>query len=371
MRFTEEQRALQKIARDFAENEVRPRIGEIIENEGFMPRDLYRRMGELGFIGIMVPREYGGEGRGMTELIVITEELSKVAPALGLALMCVAPSMVPFAEVETFRERYLARVLAGDMVFDGAVTDPSGHTNIPEWPVMATKVEGGYVINGTKLFVSCASGVELQEVYALDDDREMKRFIVEGGAKGFNHSAHEVKLGMKGSGGGTCAYTDVFAPDDLIIPTEVGGGVGYNLIWLQCATIGLGAMEGMYAATRDYLSSHVVDGAPLTGNQSVHERLAAIYADIIACRSLIYDACDAYAADDQADAFMKSQVAKIVVAEMSFKVTKELAKLYGKEGYRDVKIYHYFADAVATPIMDLTTEYVAEELARTIGIAGK
>lgn len=368
MRFTEEQLALQKTARDFAQNEVRPRIREIIENEGFMPRDLYKRMGELGFIGIMVPPEYGGAGKTMAELIIIAEELSKVAPAMGLALMCVAPSMVPMAELKTFRERYLPHILAGEMVFDGAVTDPSGHTNHSEWPIMATKVDGGYLINGTKLFVSCASGVDLQEVYALDENREMKRFVIEGDAPGFNHDAHEIKLGMKGSGGGSCAYTDVFVPDDLIIPTEVGSGEGYNWIWLQCSTIGLGAMEGLYDMTLDYLQTHRLNGEYLANDQAIYERLAKILSDILACRSLIYDGCDAYQAGDEADAFKYSQAAKVFVPEMTFDVTKRLSKIMGEAGYADVETYHYFADGVSTAIMDLTTEYVEEELAHTVGI---
>lgn len=368
MRFTEEQEQLREVARDFAENEMRPRIREFVENEGFMPRDLYKRLGELGFCGIMVPEEYGGAGKGMTELIIITEELSKVAPTMGLALMCVAPSMVPMSELPAFRENFLPGILSGDVVFDGAVTDPSGHTNIPEWPIMATTVEGGYLLNGTKQFVTCAAGVNLQEVYALDENRDMKRFLVQGDAEGFNHNAHEIKFGMKGSGGGTCTYQDVFVPKDWTIPTEVGGGVGYNWIWLQCATIGLGAMEGLFEKTADLLKSRTVNGVPLSQVQAVYESLALQYAKLQTCRSLVYDACEAYAVDDLDDAFMKSQVAKIVLPGVALEVTKECLKLFGGRGYADVETYHYLADAVSTAIMDLTTEYVEEELASTIGL---
>lgn len=370
MRFTEEQLMLQKTAREFAENEVAPRIDEIIKNEGFMPRDLYKRMGTLGFIGIMVPEEYGGSGLGMTEMIIVTEELCKIAPTLGLALMCVAPGLVPLSELPVFRERYLADVISGDKVFDGAVTDPSGHTNQPEWPVMAKKVDGGYVVNGTKLYVSYAAGVDVHEVYALDENREMKILVIEGDQKGFNHDAPEVKFGMKGSGGGTCTYHDVFVPDDLIIPTTVGAGEGYNWIWLQCATIAQGAMEGALAQATAYAKARTHDFKPIAQMQAQAERIALYHAKAMTTRALIYDACDAYANGDTEDAFLKSQVAKAIVPTVAYDVVKECVKLHGGLGYSDVHIYHYFTDVVSTAIMDLTTEYVLETIAGSIGLPG-
>lgn len=367
MQFTEEQLLLQKTARDFAEQEVRPRLSEIIENEGYIPRDLYKRMGELGFMRLMVKREYGGLELGMKELCLVTEEVSKVAPALGLILMCVTPGLPGIQDVPALREAYLEKCMAGDLVFDGAVTAPEGHTNQTEWQVVAKKVEGGYVLNGTKLFVTSAAGVDVHQVFAFDEERHMRIFTISGDAEGFNHDAHEIKFGMKGSGGGTCVYKDVFCPDDMVVDGEVGEGDYYNNIWLQCATITLGAMEGALDQAIDYAKTRTFDFKPVAAIQAQAQRIARLKCKAVACNSLIYDACCDYEHPETLrDAHLKSQIAKAYVADTAFEVTRECMKLHGGLGYSDVHIYHYFADAVAGAIMDQTTEYLLESIAHMI-----
>lgn len=370
MQFTEEQMLLQKTAREFAENEVRSRIGDIIENEGYIPRDLYKRMGELGFLGIMVKKEYGGLELGMKELCLVTEELSKVAPTLGLILMCVGPGLPGIQDKPELREAYLDDCLAGDKVFDGAVTAPEGHTNMAEWQVVATKVEGGYVLNGTKLFVTNAADVDVHQVYAFDEDRHLRIFTIPGDAEGFNHDAQEIKFGMKGSGGGTCVYKNVFCPDAMVLDGEVGGGEFYNNIWLQCATIALGAMEGALDQAVDYAKNRTFDFKPVTSIQAQAQRIAKLKCQVVACNSLIYDACCDYEREETLqDAYLKSQIAKAYVPTVAFDVTRECMKLHGGLGYSDVHIYHFFADAVAGAIMDQTTEFLLESVAHMMDLA--
>lgn len=369
MKFTEEQLLLQKTARDFAENEIRPRLNEIIENEGFIPRDMYKRMGELGFIGLMCKKENGGLGLGRTELCLVTEEVSKVAPTLGLLLMCVTPGLVDLQDVPVFKEKYLADIIAGDKVFDGAVSAPEGHTNYAEWPAMAKKVDGGWVLNGTKLFVTAAAGVDVHEVYAIDEDKNIHIMVIEGDAEGFNHDAHEIKFGMKGSGGGTCTYKDVFVPDELVIDGQVGEGDGYNTLWVQCATIALGAMEGALDTAIEYAKNRTFNFKPVASIQAQALRIAKLEAKTLACNALIYDACQDYDNGNTDAAWLKSQAAKTFVADNAFEVTRECMKLHGGLGYSDVRIYHYFADAVAVAIMDLTTEYVLEAMALGMGLS--
>lgn len=374
MKFTEEQLLLQKTAREFAQNEVLPRIDEIIGNEGFIPRDLYERMGELGFIGMMCKPEDGGMGAGRTDLAIVVEEVSKVAPTLGLLLMCVTPSLPDYQAVPIFKERYMDDVMAGRKVFDGAVTDPSGHTNQAEWPIMAKRVEGGYILNGTKLFVSGAAGVDVQEVYAMDETRTVRKMIVEGDAEGFNHDAHEIKFGMKGSGGGTCLYKDVFVPDELIVDGQVGAGdgvaEGYNTIWVACAAIALGAMEGALDQAIDYAKTRTFNFKPVATIQAQAQRIMKLKTKVLACRALLYDCAQDYdITRDIEAAHLKAQASKVFISETAFEVTRECMKLHGGLGYSDVRIYHYFADAVAATIMDLTNEFVLEGMAAGTGLA--
>lgn len=367
-RWTDEQRRLQAIARSYAEDELAPRIHEIIENEGFMPRDLFKRMGELGFIGLLCDKENGGSGLGITELTIVTEEISKVSPSVAIILASIAPGLIALQNVPEFKKRYLADIISGEKVFDGAVTDPAGHTNISEWPIMATKVDGGYLINGTKLFTTSAAGVDIHEVYCLDENREMKIFIIEEGAPGFSHDAPEKKFGMKGTGGGTIIYKDVFVPDALEIPTEVGGGDFYNVLWLGASTMALGAMEGLLTQATDWAMNRSIGNKPLAAMQAQAERIALLYAKMLTCRSLIYDAAADYDAGEISEtaASIKCQVSKSLIPTVAFEVTRECVKLFGGKGYSNVEYYHLFTDAVGTAIADQTTEYVLEALAHSL-----
>ena len=265
-------------------------------------------------------------------------------------------------------------VLAGRKVFDGAVTDPSGHTNQSEWPVMAKKVDGGYVLNGTKLFTSGAAGVDVQEVYAMCEDRAVRKMIVEDGAPGFNHDAHEIKFGMKGSGGGTCLYKDVFVPDELVVNGQVGASEGeaegYNTIWVACAAIALGAMEGAFEQACEYAKHRTFNFKPVTSIQAQAQRIAKLQTKVMASSALLYDCAQDYdITHDIEAAHLKAQASKVFISETAFEVTRECMKLHGGLGYSDVHIYHYFADAVAASIMDLTNEFVLEAIALETGLS--
>lgn len=369
-RLTSEQKELQRIARDFAENEVAPRINEIVTNEGFMPKELYKRMGELGFLGLMVDKENGGGGKGITELTIVTEELSKVSPSLSIVLASAGPGLAPLQNVPEFKARYLHGIMNGDLVFSGAVTDPTGHTNVSEWPIMAKSVPGGYVITGTKLFVTSAAGTDVHEVYCLDENRDMKIFIIERTAPGFYCDAPEKKFGMLGTGGGSIVYQDVFVPAELEIPTEVGGGDFYNLLWLGASTMALGAAEGSLARATEHVMNKTYDFKPIASIQAQAERIALLYAKVLTARSLIYDAATDYdrGGDCAKAAELKCQAAKSFIPTLCYEVTKECVKLFGGMGYSHVEHYHLFEDTVGTAIADQTTEYVLETLAHSLGL---
>lgn len=369
MKFTEEQLLLQKTARDFAQNEVLPRIDEVIENEGFIPRDMYKRMGELGFFGILVDKENGGLGLGPTELCIVAEELSKVAPTLGLILMCTAPRTAQIQPAPKLKEKYLPGILSGDLVIHGAATPPQGQTNNSEFTVFAKKVDGGYVLNGTRLFSTSAHACDVHQAYGLDEEGKMHIFTFEDGTPGFNHDAPEVKFGMKGSGGGTCTYKDVFVPDDMVIDGAVGKSDYFYMIWLVAASIALGAMEGALDQAIKYTTTRTFNHKPVASIQAQAHRIAKMKCTAVACNTLVYSACEAY--EDEAtldDAHLKSMIAKAYVPTKAFDVTRECMRLHGGLGYSDVHIHHFFADVVCTAIMDQTTEILLENIAHAIDL---
>jgi alkylation response protein AidB-like acyl-CoA dehydrogenase len=370
VRFTEEQLLIRDAARRFAETEIGPRVDEVILSEEFIPRDLYKRMGDLGFIGLMVSKERGGQGAGLTEVCLVTEELSKVAPTFGLLLMCVAPGLAGLEGSDEFCAKYMRRCLSGELVFCGAVTAPEGHTNVSEWQRLATRDGDDYILNGTKLFVSGSIACDLHEVYGLDENGEMKIWVMEGNAPGFTHNAPEVKFGMRGSGGGTVTYKDVRVPASMCFDSEVGDGTFYDEIWLQCATIALGAAEGALAQAVEYAKKRTHNFKPVAQIQAVAESIARLEVQVLAASALVYHAAALFDnPETRADSSMKCKAAKVFVPDVAFNVTKEAVKLHGGLGYHNPRIYHYFADAIATMIADETTEYLLEKIARSMKLA--
>lgn len=371
MQFTEEQLLIQKTARDFAQNEVLPRIDEIIKNDEFIPRDLYKRMGELGFYGILVDKEDGGLGLGITELCLVAEELSKVAPTLGLILMCACPrTYMIVSKNPVLKEKYLAGCLSGDIIIHGAATPPQGQTNNTEFQTFAKKVDGGYLLNGTRLFATSAVDCDVHQAYGLDEEGVMKVFTFPSDTPGFNHDAHEVKFGMKGSGGGTCTYKDVFVPDEMVNDSAVGSGDYFFMIWLVAASIALGAMEGAFDQAVTYAKNRTFNFKPVASIQAQAHRIAIMKNKILACNALVYDAAGDYATPETVeDAHLKSLSAKALVPTVSFDVTRECMRLHGGLGYHDVHIYHYFCDSVMTAIMDQTTEILLDKVAYAIDLA--
>lgn len=367
--FTEEQKLLQQTARDFAENEIRPRIREIeTSHDKFIPRDLYKRCGDLGFFKIYVPKEYGGLGLGATESCIIIEELSKVSPTFGLILMCVMPGAMFLTNNEHTR-KYLEPVMNGDMVMNGGVTAPEGHTNVKEWSILARREGDGWVLNGSHLFNTNNIAVDLHKAIGICDDGQMRAFLFEGDAPGYEHSTPEFKFGMVSSGGGTSTYKNVKVPDELTFPYSVGTSFYYYNLYVQCAMIGLGGAEGLLAETIAWAKTRTNRFKPLTHMQAVSQKLAKLVTQVTVCRTAIYDACALMAISETRDeGCMRAQMCKAYVPAVAVEVCRECIKLFGGLGYHDVEHFHYLADALATGIMDLPTDYHYEGVAKLLGL---
>lgn len=370
MIFTEEQILLQKTARDFAENEIRPRLDEILECETYIPRDLYKRMGELGFFGLMVSEKNGGGGKGPVEISIVIEELSKVAPVFGLILLCVAQCATDFEASPVFVEKYLKGTIEGDLIFSSAATAPEGHTNAYEWQPIAKKDGDEWVLNGTKLFVTNSIYTDVQAVFGFNEDHEMMTFLVDGKTPGFTHDAPEVKFGMKGSGGGTCTYKDVRVPDALALNGSGGGEGGYSIAWLMAAAVAVGAAEGALEETIEFTKNRTHAFKPVASIGSVAQLIAELQVKAMAANALLYDAAETFAKPEMLlDGMKKCMAVKVFAPEMAYQITKECIKLHGGYGYSDVKYWHYMPDAIGTMIMDLSTEQVLESLAMAIPLA--
>ena len=369
MVFTEKQLELQKTARYFAENEVKPRIDEFLTAKDFMPRDLYKRMGDLGFLGVMLPEEAGGLGGGLTELTIITEEISKVAPVLGLSLNCICPNIGLFYNVPALKEKYYDGLLSGDLIYSVSVTPPQGFTNGTEWTPIARQDGDEWVINGTKLFSTAMLYTDVNQVIGADETGCPHAFVVDGKAPGFGHDVPENKFGMKGSGGGTVTYKDVRVPMEFSVDTSGDDGQGNYLFWQQAAVTGLGAAEGALEQTMEYAKTHYKDGIPLAKNPAIADKLAELQVLVYAAQALAYDAAADWDYEpNHVQGMFKAESTKVFLPEVAHTVTRECLRIQGAEGYANLRAHHYFADNVCSMICDGPTEFHLDVLAASFGL---
>jgi len=369
--FTEEQKLLQKTVREFAENEIAPRMGEIVNCHDYVPRDLYKRCADLGFWRCLVPKEYGGLGQGITEACIIHEELSKVAPVFGLIAMCVMTTPPMLINSKAATDKYLEKVMNGELIANGGVTAPEGHTNVNEWTPIAKKDGDYYILNGTHLYNTNNIVFDVHMVFGFDEERQMMVFVVEDGMPGLDHSSCENKFGMKGSGGGTVTYKNLRVHKDMSFPAGVGNTMFYYNLYAICASIALGAAEGFLAKGIEWAKTRTNNFKPLTDKAFIRAKLARMNTLLTISRTAIYDAAALYEDPDTVDeACIKSQMCKAFVPDAAMEVCEDCMKLFAGLAYHDANYFHYIADTLATGIMDLPTDYHYEGIATLMGLNG-
>lgn len=371
--FTEEQNLIRQTVREFAENEVRPRVVDMVKTNQF-PRDLYKRCGELGFWRLNIPVENGGAGMGMVEANIVMEELARVSPALALS---VEIGIVGFPLLPgTAMEQYLEPLMSGDLVICGAASDPKGQSNQAEWTPMAVSDGDDYILNGTKCYVTNAAGVDVAGVNCLTDEGEIRKiFVFKEMCPGIDNSQIDQKYGMAGTGGGTLVFKDCRVPKALSVPTAIGTSVYYYTIYAACAAEALGCAEGIFEKAVEFCKLRTHDFKPLSEMQAVRHKLAQMKAKLEVARSAVYDVSFTYDAikesgdQKQLDEWaIKAESIKVWVSEMAVDIATECCILHGGMGYHDPAIHHYVGDSLCYTIMDLTNEIHYDNMARLMGL---
>ncbi|MCI1788518.1 MAG: acyl-CoA dehydrogenase family protein [Actinomyces sp.] len=286
--LNDDQRMLQSVAREFAREEVRKRAVEIDQSNIF-PQDLYRRAGELGFLGVLLPEAVGGSAAGPTAAGVICEEVAKESTAFALSLYVsmAIPTYLLRAPDTRLAARYLPDLVAGAKVPSAALTFPVGSTNFAEWPVFATRDGDDWVLNGTKLFVTNTGAADIIIAVGFTEDREIGCFVVEKGADGLDDSHVERKMGLNGNSSGTYVFSGVRVPrSHFFVMSLESMGLGNAL----CAASALGCAEGAWQRTVDYMKVRTRAKRPLIEKQVVAHRLARMYGEIERSRALVYEA---------------------------------------------------------------------------------
>jgi isovaleryl-CoA dehydrogenase len=354
--------ALREAVQDFAQSEIAPRAAEIDRTDQF-PMDLWRKLGDLGVLGITVSEEYGGADMGYLAHIVAMEEISRASASVGLSYgahsnLCV--NQIKRNGSDAQRKKYLPRLVSGEHVGALAMSEPNAGSDVVSMKMRADLRGDRYVLNGTKMWITNGPDCDTLVVYAKTDPqmgaRGMTAFIVEKGMKGFSVAQKLDKLGMRGSHTGELVFQDVEVPVENVLGEE-GGGARVLMSGLDFERAVLsGGPLGIMAACMDAVVPYVHDrkqfGQPIGEFQLMQGKLADMYSTMMACRAYVYAvgrACDAATPETIRTLRKDAASAILYSAEKATWMAGEAIQALGGNGYindyptgrlwRDAKLY--------------------------------
>ncbi|TXB67900.1 acyl-CoA dehydrogenase [Phaeodactylibacter luteus] len=363
--LTEEQLAVQEAAREFAQKELKPGVIERDSKQEF-PKEQIRRMGELGFLGMMVSPEYGGGGMDTMSYVLAMEEISKVDNSCSV-IMSVNNSLVCWG-IETFgseaqKAKYLPKLASGEWIGSFCLSEPEAGSDATMQRTTAVDMGDHYLLNGTKNWITNGGSSSVHLVMAQTDAEKGHKgincLIVEADWQGVTVGAKEDKLGIRSSDTHTIMYTDVKVPKENRIG-EDGFGFKFAMKTLSGGRIGiaaqaLGIAGGAYELALAYSKEREAFGKPISKHQAIAFKLADMATEIEAAKLMVYRS--AWLKDNSMDYDMASSMAKLYASEVAMRHTVEAVQVHG--GYGFVKEYHVerlMRDAKITQIYEGTSE---------------
>ncbi len=373
--LTEEQQLIQQAARDFAQNDLFPEVIERDEEQRF-PKEEVRKMGELGFLGMMVNPKYGGSGLDTLSYVLVMEELSKV-DASSSVIVSVNNSLVCWG-LETYgteeqKEKYLTKLSTGEIIGAFCLSEPEAGSDATSQKTTALDKGDHYVINGTKNWITNGSSAEVYLVIAqTDKDKRHKginALIVEKGAEGFEIGPKENKLGIRGSDTHSLIFNDVKVPKENRIG-EDGFGFKFAMKTLAGGRIGiaaqaLGIAAGAYELALKYSKERKAFGTEISNHQAIAFKLADMHTQIEAARHLVYKA--AWDKDNGNDYDLSGAMAKLYASQVAMETTVEAVQIHGGNGFvKDYHVERLMRDAKITQIYEGTSEIQKIVISRSI-----
>ncbi len=363
--LTEEQLAVQAAAREFAQTELLPGVIDRDEHQKF-PAEQVKRMGELGFLGMMASPEYGGGGMDTVSYVLAMEEISKVDASCSV-IMSVNNSLVVWGlehyGTEEQKRKYLPKLTSGEMIGAFCLSEPEAGSDATMQRTTAVADGDDYIINGTKNWITNGStaGIYLvvAQTYPEKRHKGINVFIVEKGAEGFSIGPKENKLGIRGSDTHSLMFTDVRVPKANRIGDD-GFGFKFAMATLNGGRIGiasqaLGIASGAYELALNYSKERQAFGVPIAQHQAIQFKLADMATNIDAARLLCLRA--AQDKDAHRDYSKSGAMAKLFASKVAMDTTVEAVQVHG--GYGFVKEFHVerlMRDAKITQIYEGTSE---------------
>jgi butyryl-CoA dehydrogenase len=363
--LSKEHEMARTLFRDFAQNEVKPLAQEVDETEQF-PKETVEKMKKLGFLGIPIPKEYGGQGCDSLTYAMCVEELAKVC---GTTSVIVSAHTSLGAEpirkfgTEEQKQKYLVPLANGTKLGAFGLTEPGAGTDAAGQQTKAVLDGDEYIINGSKIFITNGKEADIYVIFAMTDKSKgtkgISAFIIEKGTPGFTFGTKEKKMGIRGSATYELIFTDCRIPKENLLGKE-GKGFGIAMTTLDGGRIGiasqaLGLAAGALDATVAYVKERKQFGRSIAKFQNTQFQLADMATKVEAARALVYRA--AIAKDTQKRYSVEAAMAKLYAAEVAMEVTTKAVQLHGGYGYtREYDVERMMRDAKITEIYEGTSE---------------
>jgi alkylation response protein AidB-like acyl-CoA dehydrogenase len=374
--LTPEQRAIEETAREFARREVDPIVEEIDESQRY-PREVMDKAGELGFLGILFPEEYGGAGLGYVEYVLVVTELSKVDPSVGISVaahnsLC-SNHIYKFGSDEQ-RRRWLTPLASGKKIGAWSLTEPGAGSDAAGTRTRAERVDGGWVLNGSKTFTTHGKVGEICVVFAVTDPQgprhhNISAFVLDKGMAGFRAGKKENKLGIRASDTSEVVMESCFVGDDRLLGRAGEGFVQALEILdggrISIAALGLGTAIGAYEAALRYAKEREQFGKPIAEFQAIQFALAEMSTRIAAAQALTLAAAEAM--DRGQKVSRLASEAKLFAGEAAVFCSERGVQIHGGYGFiKDYRAEKYYRDAKICTIGEGTSEIQRLVIARQL-----
>ena len=372
--LSKEHEMARTLFKEFAENEAKPLAQEVDEKEMF-PRETVDKMAKYGFLGIPVPKEFGGQGCDILTYVMCVEELSKVCGTSGVIVsahtsLCVDPIMT-FGTPEQ-KEKYLIPLAKGEKLGAFGLTEPGAGTDAQGQQTKAVLDGDEWVLNGSKCFITNGKEADVYVIFAVTGKiekkgrvmKEISAFIVEKGTPGFTFGTKENKMGIRGSSTYELIFTDCRIPKENLLGQQ---GKGFNIAMhtldggrIGIAAQALGIAEGALERTIAYTKERKQFGKSISAFQNTQFQLADMATKVEAAKNLVYKAAmkkQEYVTNNKVSYSVEAAMAKLAAAEIAMEVTTKAVQLHGGYGYiREYDVERMMRDAKITEIYEGTSE---------------
>ena len=373
--YSEELKMVAQAAKDFAKQHIEPNIS-IWDEKQIFPIEVFRKAGELGFMGVLVPEQYGGSGLNYHEYIAIIEEISKIDPSIGLSIaahnsLC-TNHMLSFANEEQ-KNKWLPKLASGKWIGAWGITEHNTGSDAGGMSTTAVKDGNDWIINGTKNFITHAISADIVVIIARTgekgDKHGMTAFAIEKGTKGFTSGKKMDKLGMRASETAELIFQNCRISDENRLG-EVGEGFIQAMKILDGGRVSIGALslgiaKGAYEASIKYAKERTQFGKSIIDFQAIGFKLAEIATEIEAAELLLHKA--AFLISTGQKVTQLSAMAKMYTSELCVKAATEAIQIHGGYGYtKDYPVEKFFRDSKLCTIGEGTTEILKLVISKNI-----